>query len=164
MKKPRRVLLAVVGALLAAPLLWAWPWSRDMVRQIFIRPQHQVFPPPAQSRPVGWERTLSRQVAQTLRNPFAPVGEDVERGRQFYATYCAVCHGAQGHGDGPVAGGVLAPTDLTSERVRNLSDGSIYTTIRQGVGNMPAYYDRLTQEERWLVVLYVRTLGSEGEP
>jgi mono/diheme cytochrome c family protein len=41
-------------------------------------------------------------------------------GRALYADYCAVCHGPEGRGDGPLAGeGGLRPADLTRIAARN---------------------------------------------
>lgn len=150
---------------LAAQVLWAWPWSRDMVWQIILHTQQQVFAPPEGSIAVGREVPLTReQAARELRNPLPDDAATLEQGKQLYATYCLVCHGAEGRADGPVAGGAMVPADLTTERVQSQNDGTLYSTIRHGVGMMPAYYDRLTPRERWLVIQYVRTLGGkEGQ-
>jgi mono/diheme cytochrome c family protein len=149
---------------LAVQVLWAWPWSRDMVLQIFLRPQQQPFTPPVGSIAVGREAPLTRPAAERqLRNPLLANEETREQGRQLYATYCLVCHGPQGRGDGPVAGGAMVPADVTGERIQNQSDGALYHTLRHGLGTMPAYYDRLTPQERWLIVHYVRSLGSQQE-
>lgn len=148
--------------LLAAQVLWAWPWSRDMVLQIILHTQQQVFAPPEGSIAVGREARLSREAAaRQLRNPLPAEVATLEEGKQLYATYCFVCHGSDGRGNGPVASGAMVPADLTTARVQSQSDGSLYSTIRHGLGSMPAYYDRLTPRERWLVVHYVRTLGQE---
>ncbi|MFQ5695244.1 MAG: c-type cytochrome [Terriglobia bacterium] len=163
MKKAKRILLAGLTAVLAAQVLGAWPWSIDMVYQLFVRPQQQALAPAAGSIPVGWEAPLARAQASAARNPLVPGGDDnLERGRVLYGTYCFACHGAEGQGDGPVVAGALRPTDLTDARIRRQSDGELYATIRHGLGTMPAYYDRLAAEERWQVVLYVRQLQGAG--
>ena len=147
---------------LTAQVLWAWPWSRDMVMQIILHTQQQVFAPPEGSVAVGREVQLTREeAARQLRNPLPADAATLEEGKQLYVTYCLVCHGPEGRGNGPVASGAMAPADLTTERVQSQSDGALYSTIRHGLGMMPAYYDRLTPRERWLVVHYVRTLGRE---
>jgi mono/diheme cytochrome c family protein len=94
-----------------------------------------------------------------LRNPLAMTSESIKRGKDRYSIYCAVCHGDAGQGDGPVAakmGGTAR--NLASPPARAYSDGRIYVAIRHGFGLMPAYGDRLSIEDRWNVVNYVRVL------
>ncbi|MBI2956983.1 MAG: cytochrome c [Acidobacteria bacterium] len=157
----RSLLRAVALAGLAATALWAWPWSRDLVEQIITRPQQFEMLPPPGSIPRGAESPRAReQAAASLRNPLMPTPENLAKGKVLYDTYCLVCHGAAGRGDGPVAGGALQPADLTMARIQAQPDGLLYDTIRHGFGLMPAYYERLAPEERWRVVLYVRSLGK----
>lgn len=161
MSGSRRIPLALLLLLLVVEVLWAWPWSRDMVRQVIIHAQQQVFLPAEGAVSVGKEPSRSRaEAALGLSNPLEASPENLEQGKRLYNTYCYVCHGARGRGDGPVAGGALLPTDLTTPVVQFQSDGSFYNTIRRGYGSMPAYNDRLSPQERWRVILYVRTLGQ----
>lgn len=169
MNRARQFLLTLLLTLLGVTALWAWPWSRDLVVQIISRPQQYLVFAPAGSIPLEWEPLMTREVAATrLRNPLAPTGgqpvspQALEQGKKLYNTYCIVCHGPQGRGNGPVAGGAMQPADLTSERVRTQSDGALYATIRNGFATMPAYGERLTPPERWQVILYVRTLQEKG--
>lgn len=120
--------------------------------------------PPPGSISVGHEPRLARQVAaRQLQNPLPANPQTREEGKQLYQTYCYVCHGSGGRGDGPVASGAMVPADLTTNRIQAQSDGSLYHTIRHGLGTMPAYYERLTPRERWLLVHYLRTLGQKEE-
>lgn len=168
MSRVRQILLALLLALALVEALWAWPWSRDLVVQIISRPQQYLIVPPPGSIPLGWEAPLAREVAATrLRNPLAPPPgqaaspQALERGKKLYETYCLVCHGPQGRGNGPVAGGALLPADLSSDRVQTQTDGALYATIRNGFATMPTYGERLTPPERWQVILYVRTLAAK---
>lgn len=168
MSRARRILLALLLGVAVVEALWAWPWSRDLVVQIIPRPQqYLIFPPPG-SIPLGWEAPLTREAAATrLRNPLAPPPgqapspQAAEQGKKLYETYCIVCHGPQGRGNGPVAGGALLPADLTSDRVQTQPDGALYATVRNGFSTMPAYGERLTPQERWQVILYVRALAAK---
>ena len=87
--------------------------------------------------------------------PIAPV--TIEDGRGLYQTYCLVCHGAAGTGDGPLAAGGKIPTPpaYTSERVAPFPPGRIFHVITMGAGKMPSYAALLTPGERWKVVAYV---------
>jgi len=63
-------------------------------------------------------------------------------GAEMYKTYCAVCHGIDGKGNGPAAAALkTAPTDLTSLSKSNggkYPEMKVASTIR-GEGNLPAH-------------------------
>jgi mono/diheme cytochrome c family protein len=92
-------------------------------------------------------------------NPI-PVDEiSLQRGSILYGIHCQVCHGAQGHGDGPLVSYFdRTPQNLTAEQITSEFDGSVYLTIVQGFGQMPSLAENLTMRERWDVINYVRTL------
>ena len=82
-------------------------------------------------------------------------------GKEMFVTYCAVCHGQAGNGQGVVAKAGFA-------NVRNLhepliqpdktADGSIFNTLTHGKGLMGSYGDKLTVNDRWAVIAWVRVL------
>ena len=86
--------------------------------------------------------------------------EPVAMGRALYAQNCADCHGASGKGDGK-AGRDLdpAPTDLTGAEVAGLGEQALFNKISRGRKPMPAFRKLLSEEQRWQVVRYVRTLS-----
>ena len=84
--------------------------------------------------------------------------ELIEQGRERYEIFCTSCHGAAGDGNGVTKDyGVLA-TSYHGERLRNVPDGHIYDVIMNGKGLMYGLKDRLSPEESWAIVLYVRAL------
>ncbi|HEX6642968.1 MAG TPA: cytochrome c [Thermoanaerobaculia bacterium] len=85
-------------------------------------------------------------------------------GRVMFERHCAVCHGAQGQGNGPIVGPDRFPMgpSLVSPLVQGYADGYVYAVVRMGRGLMPAYGPRMTEAERWQVVSYVRTLAAGG--
>jgi high-affinity iron transporter len=91
-----------------------------------------------------------------------PHPPNLARGAEIYRTQCSACHGALGRGDGAAAQGLVPPpADLTD--FRNLSDATpldFYRRITIGVAGttMPAYENRLSQDERWSVALYATVL------
>lgn len=162
MKRLSQAAAILVLALLAVRGLGAWPWTRDMIVQPALQPLLRLFLPAPNSIALGQEPVMSREVAaQKLHNPFSATPARLDRGKQLFMTYCAVCHDPLGKGHGPVAQGALQPSDLTSPAVQARSDGYLYGTIRNGGPTMPRYEESLTPEERWLVVLYVRTLAQK---
>lgn len=81
------------------------------------------------------------------------------RGQDRYAIYCTPCHGALGDGNGITKQyGMGATPTYHDDRLRNMADGEIYNTITNGKGNMLSYADKLTPEDRWAVIAYVRAL------
>jgi mono/diheme cytochrome c family protein len=142
----------------------AFPWSIDMFRGDAVAPMAQaprVMPPG--TLPLDGERPRSTAASRKLQNPLAAVATDIEQGAKLYSTYCSVCHGTHGRGDGPVAFMLRTPpADLTSHRVALMKNGSIYGTIRNGTQIMPSYGDALTPSERWRVVLFVRDLQQNA--
>ena len=92
------------------------------------------------------------------RIPTEVTVEQVERGRQKYEIFCVSCHGSAGDGNGVTKPyGVLAAS-YHDDRLRNEADGYIYDVVMNGKGLMYGLRDRLSPEEAWSVVLYVRAL------
>jgi mono/diheme cytochrome c family protein len=98
------------------------------------------------------------------RNPFSADAASLGAGKALYAKHCASCHGAAGHGDGPGAGGLpRKPADFSDPAIRSASDESLFDAITGGRKPMPSFDQRLTEEERWHLVNYLRSL-SAGNP
>lgn len=99
--------------------------------------------------------------------PANPVPSDevsLQRGAILYGIHCLLCHGAQGNGDGPLAAYFdRTPQNLAGSQTTAEFDGSVYLTIVQGFGEMPALAENLTPRERWDVVNYVRTLPFRAD-
>ena len=84
--------------------------------------------------------------------------------KKIYEERCQSCHGARGRGDGPMATDMYPkPTDLSHPQLADKSDGAIFKRISEGKRPMPSYKNRLSEEQRWLLVSYVRTLTASGK-
>ncbi|MBM3943374.1 MAG: c-type cytochrome [SAR202 cluster bacterium] len=93
-------------------------------------------------------------------NPFPPTPGSLQTGRQVYQQHCASCHGAGGHGDGPLAPGLNPrPFDLTLHAPLH-PDIVLAGFISDGVPGtaMAPWRGRLTDEEVWHVINYLRSL------
>lgn len=85
----------------------------------------------------------------------------IEHGRERFNIYCAPCHGITGKGDGITKQYGMGTTPSYHDDVRRrLTEGEIFNTITNGTQNknMLPYADKLTPEDRWAVVAYVRAL------
>lgn len=99
-------------------------------------------------------------------NPIEATRESIALGNELYVENCVPCHGVSGKGDGPVGLSLNPPpADLTQHTEPGLhSDGQLWLWITNGYPGspiMPAFKDALTDEERWHLVNYIRTLGQE---
>lgn len=83
----------------------------------------------------------------------------VRRGQDRYQIYCAPCHGALGDGNGITKSyGMVATPTYHDDRLRSMAEGEIYNTISVGKNTMSSYADKLSPDDRWAVVAYVRAL------
>src|ERR1051325_6436754 len=104
------------------------------------------------------------RAGRELHNPYQATPQTLQEGRALYQTYCLVCHGKTGKGDGPVAEKIPTPPSYTSERLMAFPPGRIFHVISMGAGKMRPYAVQLSADERWKVVTYVRTsLQQQGE-
>src|SRR5690348_10952020 len=93
------------------------------------------------------------------KNPLQPTPENLAHGKELFLNNCAPCHGENGRGIGPVAHLLnTKPKDLVGGLSKNLPDGYIYGTIRDGGIAMPSLDDAMSAHERWDVVMFVRAL------
>ena len=85
--------------------------------------------------------------------------EMLQTGREKYAVFCGVCHGASGDGKGITkAYGMVATPTYHGDRLRTMAEGEIFNTITHGKGQMLGYADKLNPQERWAIIAYLRAL------
>ena len=96
--------------------------------------------------------------ANSLKNPFKGKSDATLKGKTLYKTYCSVCHGESGAGDGVGATSLNPkPANYTSSKVQAQTDGAIFWKLSEGKGAMAAYKNILSEEQRWQLVNYIRT-------
>src|SRR5881296_1686166 len=152
-------------------------WFSTMRHQRSIKPYARPIPPVPGTVPVtGGEPLMSLQTADRLANPRTRTSESINRGRFLYETYCLVCHGQRGRGDGPISstngqtppGPFFGVRSLVNDTIARRTDGYIYAVIVSGQvmgrGLMPIYGDKVRGTERWDLVNYVRTLQAAASP
>jgi cbb3-type cytochrome c oxidase subunit III len=104
--------------------------------------------------------------AKKIKNPVPATAASVNAGRAAFDTYCALCHGTDGKGNGPLAQPNAKPPDLTDAAwVYGSTDGEIFDLIVKGlVGppvKMPAFKATLSDKDLWNVVNFLRSLGPK---
>lgn len=83
----------------------------------------------------------------------------VLRGQDRFQIYCQPCHGTLGDANGITKQyGMVATPSFHDDRLRGMSEGEIFNTITNGKNTMYPYADKLSPDERWAVIAYVRAL------
>jgi len=140
-----------------------------------------------QSTPAVWFRIVTQGNLDRFMPPFANSltdgqrwdvlayvyslsmdAESLARGEQVYQQNCAACHGEGGQGDGPQATSLSAtPADFTDQAfMAQHSAQALFSVVTEGQGEMPAFGDQLSVDDRWAVVDYLRSLtfaSASGE-
>jgi mono/diheme cytochrome c family protein len=110
-----------------------------------------------------WTLGMAAQGAQ-LQNPMKATPESIAAGKKVFDSQCTACHGATAKGDGKMAAELNPkPADLTSGMFKHGStDGELYTLIRDGSKGtgMKGFGSKLTADQLWNVVNYVRSLSA----
>ncbi len=114
------------------------------------------------------EAERTRAIAEIQANPFPITEEGMLRGQELYNTFCAICHGAKADGNGWLVDEAnlnakypAAPANLLLDDHVNSSNGRYYHAIMYGKNVMGAYKDKISYEERWQVIHYIRSLQAK---
>ncbi|UCD99099.1 MAG: cytochrome c [Chloroflexota bacterium] len=133
------------------------PFTTDMQYQASIN--YQEGPrllPPEDAVPIQGLAIIPDEFPE---NPITADDVSLQRGKILFDIHCQICHGVNGHGDGPLAQYFeRTPENLTGPQISAEFDGAVYLTIRNGFGQMPALSENLTPHETWDVVNYLHTL------
>jgi mono/diheme cytochrome c family protein len=97
-------------------------------------------------------------------NPVKPTPESIEAGKKIYGYDCTQCHGATGDGKTEAAKELKLPDLTDPARLKDRTDGEIFYIVKNGHGNMPAEGNRVTTEQLWNLVNYVRSLAKKQPP
>jgi mono/diheme cytochrome c family protein len=106
----------------------------------------------------NWSATSA---ARKLKNPVPPTAEAIAAAKVDYREHCRSCHGEKGDGRGEKAPELsVAPGDFTDARTMSgRTDGELYWQITRGRLPMPSFNDKLTDQQRWQLVDYLRTFA-----
>ena len=86
-----------------------------------------------------------------------------ERGAFVFSNFCVVCHGTGGTGNGPVAQrGYPPPPSLLAEHALKMKDGQLFHVLTYGWRNMPSPAPQVSRDDRWRVILYIRSLQKQA--
>ena len=96
---------------------------------------------------------------KSMKNPIAMSDASTKAGQTLYAKTCAACHGKTCLGDGPKAKSLKTiTTDFSKAESQNQTDGEHFYKTKTGRADMPKYEGKLSDDDIWNIVNYMRTL------
>lgn len=105
----------------------------------------------------------NKTAANSATPPPTPVISRAPDSKELYALNCMICHKENGSGgEVTIKGKKLSAEDLTADKIKKMSDEKITGYVVNGVEDegMPAFKDKMTQEEIRAVVAHVRILQA----
>ena len=106
----------------------------------------------------AWEAPAD---ADGYQNTVKADAKSIAEGKKVYETYCKLCHGDSGKGDGPSGGSLpIKPANFADKDIMKQSDGSLAWKILTGKGAMPSWAPVLQEPQIWSVINYIRTFSK----
>jgi mono/diheme cytochrome c family protein len=106
--------------------------------------------------------------SNTVLNPIKSVnGDQMKEAERLYLVNCAICHGPKLDGNGPLYNDgngpfTAKPKDLMSDEIKGKADGTIFHVMTYGKNMMGSYASQLSTNQRWMIVMYVRSKQAAG--
>jgi mono/diheme cytochrome c family protein len=120
-----------------------------------------LLPAVSQEPKTGASDSCSNPAAVSkMVNPVKPTAESLAQGKKYYGYDCAMCHGQSGDGKGEVENGGKLPDFSNAATMKDMSDGEMFCSLKNGKGHMPHENIRVTPNELWNLINYVRSLGK----
>ena len=172
LKIMRRLLLSIlfVGTSFAVELAFgphaaALPFNDDMVNnQIktgqIMRPKPEGVVARGVLAGDFTMRLDKKESAANFVNPKKGDKNSIAKGKRLFQINCTPCHGniEKTPYEAGVAGKLIGAPDLTAQMYKDRTDGSIYGTIHfGGMALMPGYGWKLSPDEHWDVISYLRS-------
>ena len=158
--------LALAAGLLAAGCSQG-AYPLDIFYEMHYQPSYKAHEPPRLSPPASAVPWYGARVPEATSFGGS--------GKHIFETNCAMCHGVEGRGDGPVLGrmivdygyqatdAALLNPDLTSEAARSLDRDGLRGVVTGGVNVMPSFAKLLTEEQIELALDYVQGCIQDGD-
>ncbi len=138
-----------------------------------------------QASPASWFSIVTRGNLERFMPPFPSLSDsqrwdvvayalslsasakNIQEGEALFKRYCVDCHGVSAKGDGPKSASLpKPPTNLTDLAFSASKTGyDLYHSIVMGVQpGMPSFAEKLSEDQRWAVVDYLRSLTFTVSP
>jgi mono/diheme cytochrome c family protein len=114
----------------------------------------------AQDKPKGKPWSAPESSAK-VKNPVKSDENSLKEGKELFSQQCKSCHGPKGKGDGPKAEKIdISCGDFTGDDMGKQTDGELFWKTTEGRKPMPSFKEKMSDNERWTVINYVRSLGK----
>jgi hypothetical protein len=166
-KRPAAIPLLVLALLLGACRqdMHNQPKYKPLAESKFFADHRSARPMMDDTVPRGYLRTDLARYTGKMNGvdvnyfPFPIMRADLERGRDRFNIYCSPCHSRLGDGNGLIVQrGYRNPPSYYSDRVMKAPVGHFFDVITNGFGAMPSYASRVTPDDRWRIIAYIRVL------
>jgi mono/diheme cytochrome c family protein len=114
------------------------------------------------------EEDRAKAMAEIINNPYPISDAGLAKGKELYDVFCGICHGEKGDGAGYLVredGGKypVQPANFLLDEHIQATNGRYYHAIYHGRNLMGNYKDKLSYEERWQVIHYIRSLQAKSK-
>ncbi len=147
------------------------PVSYETYDEAYFLPKGtEALTPPENTIPRGWlpygyENTLEgKELARVQISPLDSLQkeENLVIGKELYDIYCAICHGANGKGQGNlVKREKILGVPSYADAARNITVGTTFHTVQHGLNSMGSYASQMSTTEMWQVSEYVMKLKED---
>ena len=158
-----RAISLIFGFVFLFPVLSGCDYGR-MYDQESVRTYKKEIPemPPETIPITGGYQILKSADPKSLKNPLPYNQKSVNEGKEAYSYFCVHCHGLKADGNGTVGQSFAPlPTNLTDLAVQKQNDGELFSKISLGFGRHPPLASTVSEEDRWAVVNYIRSLSKK---
>ncbi len=90
---------------------------------------------------------------------------EMKEGQRLFNIYCAICHGAELDGQGPLyKNGKFAamPANFKDAKYLHMPVGQMYAAAKYGKNMMGSYASQLDVKQRWQVIAYIKQIQSSN--
>jgi hypothetical protein len=91
--------------------------------------------------------------------------DEVKEGGRLFNIYCAICHGPNLDGQGPLySSGKFAsmPANFKDGKYLHMPVGQMYAAVKYGKNMMGSYASQIDEKQRWMVISYIKKMQSEN--
>lgn len=147
------IALTVLGLIGGAAFVWSGLYDVSATDQ-HLPPTYWIL-----------DKAMRRAVARRGENVAVPAlgaPEQVAHGLALYRAHCVQCHGAPGVAPEPFAMGLTPLPAPLMQTGREWQPGDIFWAVKHGfkMTGMPAWEFRMSDEDIWAVVAFVRQLPA----
>jgi cytochrome c2 len=90
---------------------------------------------------------------------------EMKEGQRLFNIYCAICHGAELDGQGPLyKNGKFAamPANFKDGKYLHMPVGQMFAAAKYGKNMMGSYASQLDANQRWQVIAYIKQVQSQN--